>query len=191
MSVYFQGVGSCDALFSDAYFVRRSFSSAEKEHTCSIPTDTDRWELMQHMVRLQVKNLEDVVLQFTLGRGDVLLATSIIENGIDMPNVNSIVVMVSVSQFGLVLFGFVPYSCCPFGYLLRRSRARSFSILCCHDCPRSCIRGYTCMSVPMVEAWLWWVVVADVSAFMTFVVFAQGCRVIRRQLMSGFSRNLP
>ena len=43
----------------------------------------------------QVKGLEDVVLQFTLGRGDVLLATSIIENGIDMPNVNSIVVMVS------------------------------------------------------------------------------------------------
>lgn len=45
--------------------------------------------------KVQVKNLEDVVLQFTLGRGDVLLATSIIENGIDMPNVNSIVVMVS------------------------------------------------------------------------------------------------
>ena len=44
----------------------------------------------------QVKNLEDVVLQFTLGRGDVLLATSIIENGIDMPNVNSIVVMVGL-----------------------------------------------------------------------------------------------
>lgn len=47
---------------------------------------------------MQVKNLEDVVLQFTLGRGDVLLATSIIENGIDMPNVNSIVVMVSYNS---------------------------------------------------------------------------------------------
>lgn len=45
-------------------------------------------------IRRQIKNLEDVVLQFTLGRGDVLLATSIIENGIDMPNVNSIVVQV-------------------------------------------------------------------------------------------------
>lgn len=56
-----------------------------------------------------MKNLEDVVLQFTLGRGDVLLATSIIENGIDMPNVNSIVVMVSFfSRFvwSLVSFDF-------------------------------------------------------------------------------------
>lgn len=43
-----------------------------------------------------MKGLEDVVLKFTLGYGDVLLATSIIENGIDMPNVNSIVVMVSL-----------------------------------------------------------------------------------------------
>lgn len=43
---------------------------------------------------LQVKNLEDVVLRFTLGDGDILLATSIIENGIDMPNVNSIIIMV-------------------------------------------------------------------------------------------------
>ncbi|CBN78452.1 conserved unknown protein [Ectocarpus siliculosus] len=48
----------------------------------------------------KIKNLEDVVLQFTLGRGDILLATSIIENGIDMPNVNSIVVQDS-HMFGL------------------------------------------------------------------------------------------
>lgn len=52
---------------------------------------------------LKVKNLEDVVLQFTLGRGDVLLATSIIENGIDMPNVNSIVVMVRLDLNVLLL----------------------------------------------------------------------------------------
>ncbi|CAM9517224.1 unnamed protein product, partial [Discosporangium mesarthrocarpum] len=34
----------------------------------------------------EVKDLEDVVLEFALGKYDVLLATSIIENGIDMPN---------------------------------------------------------------------------------------------------------
>lgn len=62
-----------------------------------------------------MKNLEDVVLQFTLGRGDVLLATSIIENGIDMPNVNSIVVMVRGLVFVLLLCfspGFVLSAVC-------------------------------------------------------------------------------
>ena len=49
-----------------------------------------------------MKGLEDVVLQFTLGRGDILLATSIIENGIDMPNVNSIVVMVRFTAIAAV-----------------------------------------------------------------------------------------
>lgn len=40
----------------------------------------------------KIKNLEERVLNFTLGIGDVLVATSIIENGIDMPNVNSIII---------------------------------------------------------------------------------------------------
>jgi transcription-repair coupling factor (superfamily II helicase) len=40
----------------------------------------------------KIKNLEERVLNFTLGVGDILLATSIIENGIDMPNVNSIII---------------------------------------------------------------------------------------------------
>jgi transcription-repair coupling factor (superfamily II helicase) len=40
----------------------------------------------------QIDDLEERVLNFTLGVGDILLATSIIENGIDMPNVNSIII---------------------------------------------------------------------------------------------------
>ena len=37
--------------------------------------------------------LEDVVKSFAEGKGDVLVCTTIIENGIDIPNVNTIVVM--------------------------------------------------------------------------------------------------
>jgi len=38
------------------------------------------------------KQLEAVITQFSAGEADVLLSTSIIENGIDMPNVNTILV---------------------------------------------------------------------------------------------------
>ncbi|KAG5177661.1 P-loop containing nucleoside triphosphate hydrolase protein [Tribonema minus] len=48
----------------------------------------------------KVRDLEERVLNFTLGIGDVLVATSIIENGIDMPNVNSIIIQDS-HMFGL------------------------------------------------------------------------------------------
>lgn len=56
---------------------------------------------------VKVRNLEDVVLQFTLGHGDILLATSIIENGIDMPNVNSIIIIVRFSELVPVTQGCV------------------------------------------------------------------------------------
>ncbi|CAM9935199.1 unnamed protein product, partial [Phaeothamnion confervicola] len=51
----------------------------------------------------KVKNLQDVVLSFADGKGQVLLATSIIENGIDMPNVNSIIIQArqDAHMFGL------------------------------------------------------------------------------------------
>jgi len=50
----------------------------------------------------QMKGTEDVIVQFTLGSADVLVATTIIENGLDIPNVNTIVVqnadMLGLSQ---------------------------------------------------------------------------------------------
>lgn len=70
--------------------------------------------------RCQVKNLEDVVLQFTLGRGDVLLATSIIENGIDMPNVNSIVVMVRACCLSVSAWRFLLHLLIRAGDVIRR-----------------------------------------------------------------------
>jgi len=48
----------------------------------------------------KVKDVEERVLNFTLGIGDVLVATSIIESGIDMPNVNSIIIQ-DAYMFGL------------------------------------------------------------------------------------------
>ncbi|MCS6836627.1 MAG: transcription-repair coupling factor [Anaerolineae bacterium] len=38
------------------------------------------------------KQLESIITQFSAGEADILLSTSIIENGIDMPNVNTILV---------------------------------------------------------------------------------------------------
>jgi transcription-repair coupling factor (superfamily II helicase) len=40
----------------------------------------------------KIGDLDDVVLNFASGAGQVLLSTSVIESGIDMPNVNSIIV---------------------------------------------------------------------------------------------------
>ena len=39
-----------------------------------------------------ISNLEQRIVAFTLGETDVLVATTILENGIDIPNVNTIVV---------------------------------------------------------------------------------------------------
>lgn len=47
-----------------------------------------------------MKNLEEKIIQFTLGRFNILVATTIMENGIDIPNVNTIVVQAS-HMFGL------------------------------------------------------------------------------------------
>lgn len=47
-----------------------------------------------------VVNLERRIVDFTLGDTDVLVATTILENGIDIPNVNTIIVQ-STHMFGL------------------------------------------------------------------------------------------
>ena len=48
----------------------------------------------------KVQNLEKRVLDFTLGEYDVLVSTTIMENGIDIPNVNTIIVQ-NTQMFGL------------------------------------------------------------------------------------------
>ena len=45
-------------------------------------------------------DLLDRILAFTSGKADVLLSTTVIENGIDMPRVNTIVVL-SSHRFGM------------------------------------------------------------------------------------------
>ena len=47
-----------------------------------------------------IKDLEKRIVDFTLGNTDVLVATTILENGIDIPNVNTIIVQ-STHMFGL------------------------------------------------------------------------------------------
>ena len=47
-----------------------------------------------------IKDLESRIVDFTLGKTDVLVATTILENGIDIPNVNTIVVQ-HTHMFGL------------------------------------------------------------------------------------------
>lgn len=47
-----------------------------------------------------IPNLEEIIVKFTLGEIDVLVATTIMENGIDIPNVNTIVVQ-NTQLFGL------------------------------------------------------------------------------------------
>ena len=39
-----------------------------------------------------LKDLEERIVDFTLGGADVLVATTIMENGIDIPNVNTIII---------------------------------------------------------------------------------------------------
>lgn len=50
--------------------------------------------------RMDERNLEDVMLDFVEGRINVLVATTIIENGIDIPNANTIIVL-DADKFGL------------------------------------------------------------------------------------------
>jgi len=47
-----------------------------------------------------VSSLEEKIVQFTLGNTDVLVATTILEDGIDIPNVNTIIVQ-ATQMFGL------------------------------------------------------------------------------------------
>ena len=47
-----------------------------------------------------IANLEQRIVDFTLGNTDVLVATTILENGIDIPNVNTIIVQ-ATHMFGL------------------------------------------------------------------------------------------
>ena len=47
-----------------------------------------------------LKELEQRIVDFTLGKTDVLVATTILENGIDIPNVNTIIVQ-QTHMFGL------------------------------------------------------------------------------------------
>jgi len=44
--------------------------------------------------------LEDVMMNFMAGNGDILIATTIIENGIDIPNVNTVIIL-DADKFGL------------------------------------------------------------------------------------------
>ncbi|MBR6237051.1 MAG: transcription-repair coupling factor, partial [Firmicutes bacterium] len=46
------------------------------------------------------KQLEDVMMDFTSGRFDVLVSTTIIESGLDIPNVNTLIVL-DADRFGL------------------------------------------------------------------------------------------
>ena len=46
------------------------------------------------------KQLEDVMMDFTTGRFDVLVSTTIIESGLDIPNVNTLIVL-DADRFGL------------------------------------------------------------------------------------------
>ena len=48
----------------------------------------------------KIPKVEDVVLDFTLGNADILIATSLIENGIDIPNVNTVIVP-QANSFGV------------------------------------------------------------------------------------------
>jgi transcription-repair coupling factor (superfamily II helicase) len=61
-------------------------------------------ELIPHLRIITVhgksKNLQEAVVDFTLGKYDVLLATSLIENGIDIANANTMVVQM-IQFFGL------------------------------------------------------------------------------------------
>ncbi len=50
--------------------------------------------------QMQQKELDDVIIAFLDGKHDVLLCTTIIESGIDMPNVNTIIVQ-DADKFGL------------------------------------------------------------------------------------------
>lgn len=50
--------------------------------------------------QMQQKDLDDVIIAFLDGKYDVLLCTTIIESGIDMPNVNTIIVQ-DADKFGL------------------------------------------------------------------------------------------
>lgn len=45
-------------------------------------------------------HLEDVMCDFADGKADILLATTIIESGIDMPNVNTMIIY-RADMFGL------------------------------------------------------------------------------------------
>lgn len=50
--------------------------------------------------RMNEHALEDVMMNFMAGNGDVLIATTIIENGIDIPNVNTVIIL-DADKFGL------------------------------------------------------------------------------------------
>ena len=68
----------------------------EKELTALLP---DIKILVAHG-QMPVKQLEEVMTSFADGQGDILLSTTIIESGIDMPNVNTMIVYRS-DMFGL------------------------------------------------------------------------------------------
>ena len=68
----------------------------EKELTALLP---DIKILVAHG-QMPVKQLEEVMTNFADGQGDILLSTTIIESGIDMPNVNTMIVYRS-DMFGL------------------------------------------------------------------------------------------
>ena len=49
---------------------------------------------------MSASDIEDVMTRFGAGQGDVLLATAIIESGVDVPNANTMIVM-DAARFGL------------------------------------------------------------------------------------------
>jgi transcription-repair coupling factor (superfamily II helicase) len=69
------------------------------------PTHRRLKEIMGESLRVveahgQHDNLEDRIDFFSSGQADVLIATTVIENGVDMPNVNTIIVL-SADRFGM------------------------------------------------------------------------------------------
>ena len=56
-----------------------------------VKLDTDKW---------MVRNLESIMLDFMNGEFDVLVSTTIIESGLDVPNANTIFIN-GANNFGL------------------------------------------------------------------------------------------
>ena len=64
------------------------------------PSHVDTWDYKPELERMDGKELEDVMARFIDGAYDVLVATTIIESGIDISNANTMLVN-EAHKFGL------------------------------------------------------------------------------------------